>query len=281
MLHDGSSGFPELATALAFCERVITHQQALGRRVFFHLTGGEPTLYRGLPEMLSFVKARGAGAGLVSNGKVALRWWEKVAPLLDAMVLTYHVEFADLDHFIQVARLLSGSLKTHINVAMLPLRFDECHHHARRIALECEGATMTLKPLLKDFRDELYPYTDEQRRVIREGCQPQQPRFGERGVRGSMRCFDRDGESRTRAAADLVMAGDNRFAGWTCNAGIESIAVNHRGEVYRAMCQEGGLLGRIVDVKLPLPTQPIVCRKRRCSCLSDIMLTKWDAREPG
>jgi len=276
-LHDGSVGWPDLETAISFSDKVISHHEALGRQVHFHLTGGEPTMYKGLIELLRFVKLRAATTGVLSNGSRSVRWWEEVSPLLDAVVLTYHVEFAKLDHFVEVARMLAGSIKTHINVTMLPARFDECREHAESIASKCDGATMTLKPLLKDFRDEMYPYTVEQKRVLREGCAPARPAFGERGVRGKMRCVHADGTTTTRTAADFVIAGDNRWRKWMCNAGIESIAVNFRGEVYRAVCKQGGMLGRIQDATLSLPSAAIQCRKTSCSCLSDIMITKWTA----
>jgi organic radical activating enzyme len=274
-LNDGSVAWPELATAIAFCDRVISHHDALGRRVNFHFTGGEPTMYPGLIELLRFVKRRGATTGLLSNGSRSTAWWEQVWPLLDAVVLTYHVEFAKLDHFVEVARRLAVSIKTHINVTMLPARFDECREHAESIAARCEGATMTLKPLLVDFKDQMYPYTAEQKLVLQRGCAPSRPLHADRGVRGSMRCVYDDGASTTRPAADFVIAGDNQWRHWMCNAGIESIAVNTRGEVYRAVCREGGLVGRIQDATLSLPAAAIRCEKRSCSCLSDIMITKW------
>ena len=44
------------------------------------------------------------------------------------------------------------------------------------------------------------------------------------------------------------------------------------GNMYRADCQYGGAIGNLERYKLP--TEPILCGKSICSCLSDIYIRK-------
>jgi hypothetical protein len=46
------------------------------------------------------------------------------------------------------------------------------------------------------------------------------------------------------------------------------------GSIYRGWCKEGGSLGRIDQLDLVLPTEPVLCNKKMCHCNFDIMCTK-------
>lgn len=272
-LHDGSSPFPPIEHAVSFCAAAIKHYGALGRETFFHFSGGEPTLYRELPTLIQFLKSRGSSAGVVSNGSRSISWWRKFSPNLDAVVLTYHVEFARLEHFQELLSVLTESLKTHVNLTMVPDRFDECLAIARKLTSQNGGITLTLKPLLLGFGNEMYPYTKEQKLVMQSFTA--RSTSGRQGARGMMQCVYDSGEISKHHAAHFVLTERNRWRGWMCNAGIEQLAVNIRGDVYRATCQQGGLLGRIGRGSIQFPSGPVECEKSICSCLSDIMTTRW------
>tara|TARA_B110000503_G_scaffold5314_1_gene7121 strand:- start:1888 stop:2799 length:912 start_codon:yes stop_codon:yes gene_type:complete len=79
---------------------------------------------------------------------------------------------------------------------------------------------------------------------------------------------------------DLIHANDvikhklNQFEGWKCNAGLESLMINWDGEVHRATCRVGGSLGNIYSGTFEVPTEPIICTRKWCTCAADIPLTK-------
>ena len=77
-------------------------------------------------------------------------------------------------------------------------------------------------------------------------------------------------------ANDVIKNTRNQFEGWQCNAGIESLMINWDGEVHRATCRVGGSLGNIYDSSFQLPTAPITCTRKWCTCVADIPLTKVD-----
>jgi MoaA/NifB/PqqE/SkfB family radical SAM enzyme len=76
-------------------------------------------------------------------------------------------------------------------------------------------------------------------------------------------------------ANDLIKENRNQFEGWTCRAGIESLMINWDGEVHRATCRVGGSLGNIYNGTFSVPTDPVTCTRKYCTCAADVNITKW------
>jgi MoaA/NifB/PqqE/SkfB family radical SAM enzyme len=74
---------------------------------------------------------------------------------------------------------------------------------------------------------------------------------------------------------DLIKEHKNKFKGWTCRAGIESLMINWDGEVHRATCRVGGSLGNIYTGNFQIPSDPVVCTREWCTCAADVNITKW------
>jgi hypothetical protein len=280
-LHDGRRAFPQPERVVAFANTLAAHSEKLQRAVFIQFTGGEITLYSHLPFVLKELKARGIHCGLISNASRSLACWREIAPWLDAAVLTHHIEFADLDHFREIARMLSEQIRTHIQITMLPSRFADCLESAQAIRAACPRAFIGLKPLRKSFGAELYDYTPEQLETLRRppvapACDPLPG-----GVRGRM--LLREGTSSAAFSAGQILAcGLNHWHGWRCYAGQELLAISAEGEIYRGLCRQGGSFGNM-NATYVLPVESVVCEHRSCSCLTDIMTTKIqiDVRPAG
>ena len=111
-LHDGSVRWQRPEAVKAFYDKLHAHYVAgLGRRVWLQFTGGEPTLYPGLMGILAAAHERGFAVSLISNGSRTLRFWERVADRLCAVILTYHDEFVDHDAFVAVCQLLASAVR--------------------------------------------------------------------------------------------------------------------------------------------------------------------------
>jgi organic radical activating enzyme len=281
-LHDGSVRWPSLGEVLHFSQRVIDHYGSLGKRAFFAFSGGEPTAYKGMLTVLQRLKQLGALTSLISNGSREIPWWDQAMPYLDAVALTFHLEFSDPEHFATLTnRLLGSNLRTHINVTMLLDRFEQCVANAAALASQCPGASVALKPLQHfgtnlpaDANNEkaMYSYTAEQKKVMAEfRPRPAKPH----PFRGIMRWLYDDGSSEALGPRDLLLREQNRWNGWNCNAGVESLAIKADGQVYRAICRQGGLLGSIFDSSIALPRSPIRCGVEVCPNLNDFRITKW------
>jgi Radical SAM superfamily len=271
-LHDGKHAFREPDSVLRFARFLARHYAMLDRSVFVQFTGGEVSLYAALPVILTALAELGIRCGILSNGTRGIDFWTRLCGLLDSVVLTHHLEFADLDHFGGIAELMSERIRTHVHITMLPARFEECLERAHAIRALCPRATISLKPLRVGFGSDLYSYTPEQLAILRKSPVPlaRDPIPG--GVRGLMRFQDGDA-FQTFSASRLLAYGMNRWQGWSCSAGLELLAVRANGDVYRGLCREGGCLGNI-DNGVVMPAGEIVCSLPSCNCLADIMTTK-------
>lgn len=271
-LHDGSVPWLHFDKVLAFIARLDDHYARLGKRIWLQYTGGEPTLYPKFVPLIEACHARGFRQSVISNGVRTLRFWGEAAPHLDYVILTYHAEFVDRDHFFAVVDQVGRDAWIHVNVTMLPERFDECHGAARALHERFEDITVTMKPLRKNFGDDLYDYSSAQLDVlhrqfgVRENLERTTPR-------STMTKVFSDGRRVPQGANAFVMNQENVWKGWRCAAGVEALRIMADGEVFRSQCRVGGSLGTIGSA-VRLPSGFVTCDKARCSCLSDIQLTK-------
>jgi len=271
-LHDGRLSFPQYDRITQFARTLTQHYRKLDRSVFVQFTGGEVSLYSQLPAVLTDLNEIGVLCGLISNGSRGPAYWSQLSELLNSVVLTHHIEFANLDRFRAVAELLSERIRTHIQITMLPTRFGECLERAFAIRTACPRATIGLKPLRMGFGSKLYSYTPEQLAIMRRSPVPPARDLIQGGVRGLMQLKDEENVE-TLSAARILAWGLNRWQGWLCSAGLELLAITAEGDVYRGLCREGGCLGNINSTVI-LPTKHIVCGRPSCTCLADIMTTK-------
>jgi hypothetical protein len=271
-LHDGKHAFLPPNRIAKFAHVLTEHYGMLGRSVFAQFTGGEVSLYSQLPAILADLKASGIRTCVLSNGSRGLAYWTELSQWLDSVIFTHHIEFTNWDRFCAIVALVSGRIHTHVQVTMVPARFEECLERAHMIRLVCPRATISLKPLRVGFGSELYSYRPDQLAILQKSPVPpaQDPIRG--SVRGLMRLQYSD-SSESLSAGQILASGLNQWRGWSCSAGLELLAINAEGDVYRALCREGGRLGNI-NGRVALPNKNVVCGRQSCNCLADIMTTK-------
>jgi hypothetical protein len=85
---------------------------------------------------------------------------------------------------------------------------------------------------------------------------------------------DEQGTETLIHANDIIKLHLNKWKGWTCNAGLESLMINWDGDVHRATCRVGGSLGNIYEGTFLQPVDPVVCDRNFCTCAADIPITK-------
>jgi hypothetical protein len=250
---------------------------ARARELRCHLdfTGGEVTLIPGFASLLKQLRDMGCMVSFISNGSRQLVWWQDVHQCLTAITLSFHIDRASLDHFIRVTQFLSQSVRTHVNVAMVPDRFDECEQAARSISSVTSNVTIALKPLLVDFGSKLYPYTEQQRQVMAESKIHTTMTRKLVSSRGRMEIEYSDGNSEHLDPGQLLAKGMNHWAGWLCKIGLERLSISRSGDIYRGTCQQGGVIGNVGSIeKFDLPVADVSCGQVSCHCLSDIMTTR-------
>jgi organic radical activating enzyme len=272
-LHDGSVAWQRADDITAFYDQLHQHYvDQRGKRVWLQFTGGEPTMHPQIIPLLEAATARGFSVSLISNASRTLRFWQKIAPHLDMVILTYHTEFAEREHFLSVGTMLAARMPVHVNVTMRPDHFDATLADAKALRAAMPAASITLKPLRVGFDSQLYDYTPDQLAVMSQGL-PQKVAQSGPMPRGTMTVLDRFGRRTALRVTELVVRGENRWAGYLCNAGLESLRVRDEGTITRAVCAVGGDIGRLGG-PVDLPQAPIRCSAGVCSCTADILITK-------
>ncbi|HLQ18764.1 MAG TPA: radical SAM protein [Tabrizicola sp.] len=279
-LHDGSVAWQRVEDVTAFYHKLRFHYvEQRGKRVWLQFTGGEPTMHPQIIRLLEAASEQGFTVSLISNASRTKRFWEKIAPHLDSVILTYHNEFADLDHFRSVGAMLAGRMGVHVNVTMRPDAFDRTLAEAKLLREAMPSASITLKPLRVGFDTELYDYTPDQLERMRQGLRQTASQTGEM-PRGTMTVQSPDGTRRVVRPTELVVRGQNRWRGFRCNAGLESLRITGNGAITRAVCSVGGEIGQLGG-PITLPNIPILCTSDICSCTADILITKAKVRRPA
>lgn len=274
--RDGTRPWHDLELTKDFCNRLLDSYK--GKDIYFEFTGGEVTMWKHFLDLAEHLKSRGARMGMITNGSRTLRWWEQAKPLLDYVMMSFHVEFASTEKFTEIVNLLRNDIKVHVNIMLHLERFDECIALAEELS-KLENLTISLQPLLKSLGkgEEVQEYTDEQK----ERFQELQKKIEE--TRVFTRDFDKyRGEmvkvlgdnKRNVSSHELIMNKENNWLEWKCYAGLENIVIDDKGEIFRGWCKVGGSIGNIKSSIISFPTAPISCNKDRCHCNFDICCTK-------
>lgn len=269
-LHDGASKGLNYEKVIDFLEKVKNHYiNKLGRNVTLELTGGEPTSYPKLIEILQYCNNNNIQVILMSNGFIGKNYWERILNFKHIKVLfTYHVENFYLDRFIQNGKLLKNNLiKIH-----LPMSIDywnECVEIYKKLCNNFSSTYVMIKPLLQEFKTSIYPYTQSQLEFI-DNSYLEKKFF-------PIKIETLSGDKKTIKPEELISGKENKFKGLYCNNGVESLTVHSSGLILRAECgrYDQNFLGNIIDItEENLPSRGQICQHEFCGCLSDIYISK-------
>lgn len=264
-LHDGSSGHPDWETVRNFIENF----KMPGKEICYRISGGEPTYWKHFIDMARLIKANGHTFSFLTNGSQGIEYFETISNYTDGMILSYHPEYADIDHLIRVAQTIKGVVA--VNLMLVPEKFDELVMIAEQLYNSSPNVIVWPKLLLdksdiNHITNTVANYTSDQKQVIKNW-----PYF--RTVndykmhRGNISL---DGVE--ISGNDLILNGFNNYNDWLCWGGIDMISINQWGNVFRSDCEQGGPIGNLNSYTLP--AAPQVCKATECSCLSDIYLRK-------
>lgn len=274
-LHDGKRKWHSTENVKIFVDKVKSVHP--DKQIYFEFTGGEVTVNKDFIEICKYCNQQGVKVGFITNGSRTVRWYEENKQYFDHVVMSFHSEFADPDHFCKIIETLRLDVKTHVNIMMNPEKWDLCIDVSNRVR-DIGNISIALQPLIHDLATQLYDYTPEQHQLMTDqhalyGSQIKWTK-GFDYYRGAMKAVKRDGSFNPRTTHSFINKNTNNWQGWECWAGVEQLIVDIDGSVWRGWCRVGGQIGFINDPNLILPKLPILCDKNLCHCNFDIMSTK-------
>lgn len=259
-IHDNVS----LHTDIEILKSTVDKLVSLGD-VRISLTGGEPTVHPQITELIDYIKHVGVSwLSITTNGTRKPEWY--INQKADHWVYSLHFTEGDW------LRVVNTIKSVHLLKHLTPIMVNIMAHHD--FMTQVKSAVTALK-------EANVPYVVRRIRWT----------AGDRDLFDDMRYHPndlqwiKDNTSTVEAncvvddgtlthANDIIKLHLNKFKGWVCYAGLESLMINWDGEVHRATCRVGGSLGNIYTDTFSRPTDSVICDRNFCTCASDIPLTK-------
>ena len=260
-IHDNTSPHTDIEILKSTVDKLV----ALGKPIRLSFTGGEPCVHPKFLELVKYCKHVGVTwISVTTNGTLPYEFYAALEA--DQIVFSIHLEFdwkrvfntvesvvdltnkkviaqimAHHDYMDAVLQLRARCLLAHIPNTVRRIRWTEGDHDL--------------------FDDMRYNANDlnwlkEQEATVEGNC-----------------VID---DTKVIHANDVIKLHLNKYKGWTCNAGIESLMINWDGDVHRATCRVGGSLGNIYEDTFVAPSEPVRCDRNFCTCAADIPITKYE-----
>jgi organic radical activating enzyme len=262
LLRTGSIPLPSLIDCQRFVDELVARAQSLGVKPRIKFTGGEPTEWTSLDDLLSYAHGQGVTISLRTNANVAYDRWLDICPNLEDLELNYHPEHAQASvYMLNLARALEHDINVRCVFNMLPTRFEETEELLTRIRGKYPSVSVERRMLFQDPAVNHRPmqYTESQQvKLIRQSGDI-------RVTQGSMVSYT--------DYPTMVSDGSNRFQDYDCKIGLEQLIVDAWGRVRRGHCGQGGSIGTIGG-PIIWPTLPLKCRRPTCDNAFDILATK-------
>lgn len=213
------------------------------------ISGGEPFLQPGFPQIVGALAARGHRISVVTNfsaGDDALSdFLDAAGARLAVFSCSLHLEYVQARPFLEKCLRLKSRLppRAALHVTSVARRGNLMHLAMLQREFRAAGVDFKVQPE-KEGR-EVVAFTPEERALIEE--------MGGHCGTGEV---------------------ENSFQGRMCRAGSAYFIVDHEGEAYRcypARRYRAERLGNMVDRTFALREQPSVCPYRYCSCTVPVL----------
>ena len=269
-IHDNTSTHTDIEILKGTVDKLVI----LGKPIRLSFTGGEPTVHPKFAELIKYCKHKGISwISVTTNGTLPYEFYASLD--VDQIVFSIHLEYdwkrvfntVESIHKLSDAKVIAQIMAHHDHMpAALQLRAKcllACIPNTVRRIRWTEGDHDLFDDMRYNLND--LEWLKEQEATVPENTvmflkeEPDMPRL--------------------KHANDVIKLHLNKFKGWTCNAGIESLMINWDGDVHRATCRVGGSLGNIYEGDFVAPSEPVTCDRNFCTCAADIPLTKENKNE--
>jgi len=246
----------------------------------FHwsFSGGEPTAYKSLIELIRYLDDGVATpyqtVHMTTNLSPGSKWWSAWCHATRdlqrrSITASFHDEFAKEQEFgDKCLQLMYDCVHVTVNQVMVPEKFYELYERMER--LDKRGINVTLKPQSDLTASHIVDgYTEEMIHLMKTGF-PQ--RNAEQPVYQVSLYDSNNTEYHLDQAERFNAFGFNKFKGWSCNAGYQSVIIRGN-EVKRAYSCKEESLGTL-DTGFKLFKSPTLCITDSCVSSADSKIPK-------
>jgi len=285
--NEGDYPWPDKEIVKRNLGHLLSKYRENGRtRPILYLIGGEPTLWRDLPEVCDFFRKKfNCEIRISTNGSKSRRWWKEYCRYFDQIEISIHHEFANIEHLKKVGDILyEHDVFFVTNVLMDHRSFDKC----KQIIEDLKTSKYDWPILAKvvHFNGKTF-YNDDQKVYLEERIRryPNEEWYNKVGPVEITKLFitlEDDTVKESEGDQWISINNLNYFKGFKCNIGLEQVKIFQNGEI-TANCRD-----KIFGYPAPFNLydenfkdnfnpkfKPITCTKDICSCKSEIAVTKW------
>jgi sulfatase maturation enzyme AslB (radical SAM superfamily) len=244
----------------------------------FSFSGGEPTAYKDFLDLIDHyandIDPKYQSFHMTSNCSPGLKWWKRLVSKLSfldraSVTASFHAEFANEEEFSEkLLYLIENQVYVTINQVMVPEKFYEYYNRCKRFYNR--GIPVTLKPQSNSTATEIVEgYTAEMIEIMQTGF----PQHVKHDAVYQIELQDSNGIKYDFDQAERFNAfGFNKFNGWLCNSGYQSVIIRGN-EVKRSYSCHDAPLGTI-DSGFILFNQPKNCITNSCVSSADSKIPK-------
>jgi len=246
----------------------------------FHwsFSGGEPTAYKQLNELVKHLQQDTVSPyqsiHMTTNLSPGSKWWNTWCSNTDmlqrrSITASFHAEHAREQEFgDKCLQLIYERVHVTVNQVMLPDQFWELYDRCERF--HQRGINITLKPQSDPTASHIVSgYTDEMVQAMQTGFT--QKAQGEDVYQIAL--YEQNGTEHLFDQAERFNAfGFNKFQGWSCNSGYQSVIIRGN-EVKRSYSCHDLPLGNLQD-GFTLFNEPTKCISSSCVSSADSKIPK-------
>lgn len=241
------------------------------------ILGGEPTLW---PDFHIFcddiIKSSSHFTKIIfsSNGSRSLRYWEEFSAPVTNIGLSFHPEFADIDHFINVVNVLHNRYPLTIYL-MLVYPHLECIKSIYEKLKDYNVNVTIMSVVNKTTNDhsgiisKFQEYDDFAKTTFtNKSILPEKMLY--------YRTYVSDGiDEIPIKVQNFINEGKDKFKGWDCFMGRDTLNIHPNGDIYGSSCSSGPCYGNINNLDLiNISNSPFVCPHEYCGCGTDVEIEK-------
>lgn len=263
---------------------LLSHYKKNGKTKFYlNLVGGEPTLWPKLGDFAREMTSQGCIISMDTNASRTLRWWNDNGKYFNRVILSCHHAESDIEHIKSVGDILyQNGCIVDASVLMDPNEWDKCVN----IVDNLKTSKFDWGILATQVVHETVNYSQEQKEYIKEHVRrmPDKDWFF-RNVKHHISNLEvvYNDRSKHRVGSNyLRINGLNKFKGWICNLGVDSINIGPNGTISGGCLEtlyREDFIFNFYDTnfieKFNPKIQSIICTKDICNCEPEINLKKY------
>jgi len=257
-----------------------------GTPFYMVYTGGEPTLYPELMELLQHSKSKGAWNILVSNGSRTIRWWKELAKIdniLTRLSLSYHNEqTTDYNNIADIMNLfLNSETETVCEITHTKNNISQAIE-AYNYLMNNTGGILDIKGMNINEYDIYDLYSADELSIIKHASYTYGKLVNIKNkstIPNNLRLapgllVTNNLGITTDMNVQLLMKNKlNKFLGWECQVGKDFIDINFE-TISRSVCGVTGPSGHVDDLTYNFSNKSVICTKVTCECFHDLLTTK-------